>query len=96
MIRGHSLECRINAEDPQIALAVIVENAGWGAGVAAPFARRVFDYVLLGQYPSEEDMAAVRKGVAAAPIGTPRSVADMRAALAEQVAAAQRDMATKK
>ena len=84
------------AEDPQIALAVIVENAGWGAGVAAPFARRVFDYVLLGQYPSEEDMDAVRKGAAAAPIGKPRSVVDMRAALAEAVALAQRDMATKK
>ena len=56
----------------------------------------MFDYVLMGQYPSVEDMAAVRKGTAAAPIGTPRSVADMRAALAEAVAAAQRDMATKK
>ena len=65
------------ANDPQIALAVIVENAGWGAGVAAPIARRVFDYVLLGQYPSEEDMAAVRKGLASAPIGTPRRALDM-------------------
>ena len=65
------------ANDPQIALAVIVENAGWGAGVAAPIARRVFDYVLLGQYPSEEDMVAVRKGLASAPIGTPRRALDM-------------------
>jgi penicillin-binding protein 2 len=65
------------AEDPKIALAVIVENAGWGAGVAAPIARRVFDYVLLGQYPSEEDMVAVQKGLAAAPIGKPRQAADM-------------------
>ena len=65
------------AENPQIALAVIVENAGWGAGVAAPIARRVFDYALLGQYPSDEDMLAVQKGVAAAPIGKPRLAADM-------------------
>jgi penicillin-binding protein 2 len=65
------------ANDPKIALAVIVENAGWGAGVAAPIARRVFDYMLLGQYPSEEDMAAVQKGLAAAPIGTPRKAAEV-------------------
>ena len=69
------------AENPQIALAVIVENAGWGAGVAAPMARRVFDFALLGQYPSEEDMAAVQKGLAAAPIGKPRLAADLVGAL---------------
>ncbi|MES2424648.1 MAG: penicillin-binding protein 2 [Pseudomonadota bacterium] len=65
------------ADNPRIALAVIVENAGFGAEHAAPIARRVFDYWLMGQYPNEEDMAAVRKGQAAAPIGTPRAVADM-------------------
>ena len=69
------------AENPKIALAVIVENAGWGAGAAAPIARRVFDYVLQGQYPSEEDMLAVQAGRAAAPIGKPRLVADMQALL---------------
>ena len=66
------------ADEPTVALAVIVENAGWGAGVAAPIARRVFDYLLLGQYPSAEDIAAVRKGLATAPIGTPRRVADIQ------------------
>jgi len=65
------------AEDPKIALAVIVENAGFGAAHAAPIARRVFDYWLLGQYPSDEDMAAVRLGQAGAPIGTSRRSADM-------------------
>jgi penicillin-binding protein 2 len=69
------------ADDPQVALAVIVENAGWGAGSAAPIARRAFDYLLMGQYPSEEDMAAVQKGQAAAPIGKPRRAAEITALL---------------
>ena len=62
------------ADNPRIALAAIVENAGFGAAHAAPIARRVFDYWLLDQYPSEEDMAAVRVGQATAPIGKPRQV----------------------
>ncbi|GAB3366789.1 MULTISPECIES: penicillin-binding protein 2 [Giesbergeria] len=65
------------ADNPQIALAVIVENAGFGGAQAAPIARRVFDYWLLGEYPSEQDIAAVRKGQAMAPLGEPRSVADI-------------------
>ncbi len=65
------------ADDPKIAVAVIVENAGFGAASAAPIARRVFDYWLLGQYPSEEDIAATRLGQSGAPIGTPRKAADI-------------------
>ncbi len=61
------------AENPKIAVAVVVENAGFGAASAAPIARRVFDYWLLGQYPSEEDLAATQKGQTAAPIGKPRN-----------------------
>ncbi len=76
--RDHSLYIAFApAQDPQIALAVIVENAGFGAASAAPIARRVFDYWLLQQYPSEEDLAAVSKGLAAAPMGTPRKLVDM-------------------
>jgi len=70
--RDHSLYVAFApVENPTIALALIVENAGWGSGSAAPIARRVFDYWLMGQYPNEEDMAAVRKGQAMAPIGKP-------------------------
>ncbi|MEO6276404.1 penicillin-binding protein 2 [Roseateles sp.] len=63
--------------NPTVALAVIVENAGWGSSSAAPIARRVFDYLLLGQYPSEEDLAKTQLGQTFAPIGTPRAVADV-------------------
>jgi len=65
------------ANDPKIALAVIVENAGWGAGAAAPIARRVMDYWLMDQYPSEADMAAIRVGKATAPVGKPRSASEV-------------------
>jgi penicillin-binding protein 2 len=65
------------ADDPKIVVAMVVENAGFGAEHAAPIARRVLDYWLMGQYPSEEDMAAVSRGQAAAPIGKPRLVAEM-------------------
>jgi penicillin-binding protein 2 len=76
--RDHSLYMAFAPVDaPQVALAVVVENAGFGAAHAAPIARRVFDYLLLGQYPSEEDMAAVQKGQAAAPIGKPRDAATL-------------------
>jgi penicillin-binding protein 2 len=36
------------AEQPKIALAVLVENGGFGADAAAPIARKAFDYFLLG------------------------------------------------
>ena len=37
------------ADKPKIALAVLVENGGFGAQAAAPIARAVFDYYLLGR-----------------------------------------------
>ena len=76
--RDHALYMAYAPVDkPQIAVAVVVENAGFGAASAAPIARRVFDYWLLGQYPSEEDMAATQKGQSAAPIGKPRAKQDV-------------------
>lgn len=65
------------AEAPQIALAVVVENAGFGSASAAPIARRVFDFWLLGQYPSEEDIALTQKGRSSKPIGQPRAKQDV-------------------
>jgi penicillin-binding protein 2 len=76
--RDHSLYiAAAPIESPTVVLAVVVENAGFGAEAAAPMARRVFDYLLLGQYPSDEDLAATREGKSAAPIGTPRRAADI-------------------
>ncbi len=42
------------AEDPKIALAVIVENGGHGGSAAGPIARKVMDYYLLGKVPAKE------------------------------------------
>jgi penicillin-binding protein 2 len=71
--RSHSLYLAFAPlEAPSVALAVIVENAGFGSVAAAPIARRVFDYLLLGLYPSEEDILATQQGASSAPIGPQR------------------------
>lgn len=43
--------------DPQIALAVIVENGGGGSSTAAPIARQVMDAYLLGKDPTVKESA---------------------------------------
>ena len=76
--RDHSLYVAFAPmEQPRVALAVVVENAGFGSASAAPIARRVFDYLLLDQYPNPQDMEAVSKGQAGRPIGTPLQVGTM-------------------
>ena len=76
--RDHALYMAAAPIDhPTVALAIVVENAGFGGDSAAPIARRVFDYLLLGLYPSEEDLAGVREGRVITPVGTPRSAADV-------------------
>src|SRR3989440_1279430 len=64
--RDHSLFIAFAPlENPRIALAVIVENGGFGARAAAPLARTVLDYFMLGKVPAgmeqstpEDDAAA--------------------------------------
>ncbi len=57
--RDHSLFIAFApAVSPKIALAVIVENGGFGAQAAAPIARAVFDFHLLGRLPP--DRAGIR------------------------------------
>ncbi len=51
-LRDHALFIAFAPADaPKIALAVLVENGGFGAQSAAPIARQVFDYWLLGKLP---------------------------------------------
>nr|WP_295076910.1 penicillin-binding protein 2 [uncultured Roseateles sp.] len=76
--RDHSLYVAFAPLDaPTVALAVIVENAGFGSTSAAPIARRVFDYLLTGVYPSEEDIALTQSGKSTLPIGKPRPIAEV-------------------
>jgi penicillin-binding protein 2 len=53
--RDHSLFMAFGPAEtgaqPRVAVALLVENGGWGATAAAPIARQVFDYVLLGKEP---------------------------------------------
>ncbi|MDI6749576.1 MAG: penicillin-binding protein 2 [Pseudomonadota bacterium] len=62
-LRDHALFIAFApADQPKIALAVLVENGGFGAQAAAPIARQVFDYYLLGKLPkgmAPTDEAAV-------------------------------------
>ena len=52
-LRDHALFIAFApADKPKIALAVLVENGGFGAQAAAPIARMVFDYYLLGKLPA--------------------------------------------
>lgn len=49
-------------DDPQIAIAVIVENGESGSGSAAPVARLVFDVHILGNYQlSDDPLVSVRQ-----------------------------------
>jgi penicillin-binding protein 2 len=77
-LRDHSLYTAFApVEAPRIALAVIVENAGFGAEAAAPIARRVLDYALMGLYPSEEDIALTQKGQSSTPVGKQRQASEV-------------------
>jgi penicillin-binding protein 2 len=45
------------ADNPRIAIAVIVENGGFGADAAAPIVRKALDYYLLGKRPQDKEKA---------------------------------------
>jgi penicillin-binding protein 2 len=64
-LRDHALYIAYApVEKPVIALAVLVENGGFGAQSAAPIARMVLDYYLLGKLPAgaaKEDADAIEE-----------------------------------
>jgi penicillin-binding protein 2 len=55
------------AENPQIAVAVLVENGGFGASAAAPIARKIMDAYLLPRLPKKVDDPAPPKAAVPAP-----------------------------
>jgi len=50
------------ADDPKLAIAVLVENGSHGSSTAAPIARTVFDYHLLGKRPASKPKLDVEAG----------------------------------
>ena len=81
------------ADKPKIALALIVENVGFGASFAAPIARKALDYYLLGKRPAPpkpKDGAPAAPAAPAAPVkpAAPAAPAVQPAAPVVQAAAA--------
>jgi len=75
-LRDHALFVAFApADHPTIALAMVLENAGFGGQNAAPIARRVADYWIKGLYPTDKDIAGVQAGTATAPLEPPVPIA---------------------
>ncbi|ROT46645.1 penicillin-binding protein 2 [Pusillimonas sp. NJUB218] len=68
-LRDHALfMAYAPAENPKIAIGLIVENGGWGSTVAAPIARKAFDYWLrdyVKPVSPDEKARSDRRGVTA-------------------------------
>jgi penicillin-binding protein 2 len=74
--RDHSLYIAYApADKPRIAIAVVVENGGFGATAAAPIVKKALDYYLLGKKPQEKDRTPVPKEDSA----NARPVAELKA-----------------
>lgn len=68
-LRDHALFMAFApADQPQIALALLVENGGWGSSTAAPLARAVFDYWLVDRHRQPAVLQADEDG--ADPVAT--------------------------
>jgi penicillin-binding protein 2 len=72
-LRDHALFIAFApADHPRIAVALVVENGGWGAQAAAPIVRRVLDFYLFErQKPGVEAAAVAAAASATQEISTP-------------------------
>ncbi len=67
-LRDHALFISFAPVDsPKIAVAVIVENGGHGSSTAAPIARKVMDYVILGEAAVDGKRKQAKRKVETAP-----------------------------
>ncbi|MGI4862238.1 MAG: penicillin-binding protein 2 [Janthinobacterium lividum] len=93
-LRDHALfTAYAPADNPQIAVALIVENGGWGAATAGPIARRVLDYYLVERQKPGAEAAAVAMAASAtmgasAPVIGGQEQSPLAAALPASVVAA--------
>jgi penicillin-binding protein 2 len=90
--RDHSLFVAFApAEAPRIALALLVENGGFGSRAAAPIARQAFDYYLLGKLPeAPADLDDSDEAPTPRPAGRPPVVAQAGGAPAAAATVAAR------
>lgn len=88
--RDHSLFIAFApAENPRIAVALLVENGGFGSTAAAPIARQAFDYYLLGKVPVAPALPKEEKLPSVASPGTPAAAPVVAQASTRPAAAAE-------
>ena len=64
--RDHSLYTAFApADNPRIAIAIVVENGGFGSMAAAPIVKKALDYYLLGKKPADKDKTPAENSDAA-------------------------------
>jgi penicillin-binding protein 2 len=88
-LRDHALFIAFApAENPKIAVALIVENGGWGAQAAGPIAKRVLDYYLIDRLKPGVQEAAVSAAASATEGASEPAISDVPASSATGMASA--------
>jgi penicillin-binding protein 2 len=52
--------CFAPVENPKIAIAVLVENAGFGGSISAPIAREMINYYLVEKYKPKTEASGIK------------------------------------